>query len=260
MLVKLTPKEAFNIPVEAEIIKPDNFAGKGKSEIESIIVWHGNKEVMLGSLFDVEVEGVDDKDKKKIKILIEGDASRIKRIGERMTSGEIVINGSVDMHCGALMSGGKIIINGDADAWAGREMRGGEIVVEGNAGNYLGAGYWGAEKGMRGGLVRVKGSAGNYVGEHMRGGEIIIGGSVGLLPGLNMSGGKITIEGDAVLPGGEMKSGTLVVKGKVLEMLPSFRFEGTEVLDSIELKKFTGDLTRGGSGTLYVNSIPEESR
>lgn len=256
MLVKLTPKKAFKIPVEAEVIKPDNFAGKNKSEIESIVIWHGNKEVMLGSLFDVEVQGVDDKE--KIKILIEGDASRIKRIGERMTSGEITINGNVDMHCGALMSGGKIIVHGDADAWAGREMRGGELVMEGNASHYLGAGYWGAEKGMRGGLIHVKGSAGNYVGEHMRGGEIIVEGSVGLLPGVNMSGGKIVIEGDAILPGGEMKSGMLVVKGKVLEMLPSFRFEGKEVLDSIELKKFTGDLAKGGSGTLYVNSIPEE--
>ena len=256
MLVKLIPKKDFRIPVEAEAIKPYNFAGKGKSEIESIAVWHGNKEVMLGSLFDVEIEGVDDKE--ETKILIDGDASRIKRIGERMTSGEITINGNVDMHCGAMMSGGKIIVNGDADAWAGREMRGGELVVEGNASNYLGAGYWGVEKGMRGGVIRVKGSAGDYVGEHMWGGEIIVKGNAGLLPGLNMSGGKIIIEGDAILPGGEMKGGMLVIKGKVLEMLPSFRFEGMEILDSIELKKFTGDLARGGSGTLYVNLVPEE--
>ncbi len=255
MQVTLTPKKAFKVPVEAEAIKPDNFAGKGKSEIESIALWHGNKEVKLGSLFDVKVEGVD---KEGAKIVIEGDASRIKRIGEGMTSGEITINGNVDMHCGAMMSGGKVIVKGDADAWAGREMRGGELVVEGNAGNYLGAGYWGVEKGMRGGVIRVKGDAGDYVGGHMGGGEIIVKGSAGLLPGLNMSGGKIIIEGDVTLPGGEMKNGMIVIKGKVLEMLPSFRFEGTEIIDSLKLKKFTGDLTRGGSGTLYVNIIPEE--
>ncbi|NYT00793.1 MAG: formylmethanofuran dehydrogenase subunit C [Methanocellales archaeon] len=256
MLVKLTPKKAFRIPVEAENIKPDNFAGKGKSGIESITVCHGNKEVILGSLFDVEVKGVGNE--KETKILIDGDASRIKRIGERMTSGEITINGNVDMHCGALMSGGKIIVNGDADAWAGREMRGGEIMVEGNAGHYLGAGYWGVEKGLRCGIIRVKGNAGDYVGEHMAGGEIVVQGSAGLLPGLNMSGGKIMIEGDAILPCGEMKKGIMIIKGKILEMLPSFRFDGTEVIDSIELKKFTGDLAIGGSGTLYANFVSEE--
>lgn len=256
MLVKLIPKNAFRIPVEAEVIKPDNFAGKGKSEIESITVWHGNKEVTLGSLFDVEVKGVDDKE--ETKIIIEGDTSRIKRLGEKMTSGEMTINGNVDMHCGAMMSGGKIIVNGDVDSWAGREMMGGELVVEGNAGNYLGAGYWGAEKGMRGGLIRVKGNAGDYVGKHMVGGEIVVEGSTGLLPGLNMSGGKIIIGVDAVLPCGEMKKGIMVIKGKVLDMLPSFRFDGMEVLDSLELKKFTGDLAIGGSGTLYANFVPEE--
>ncbi len=256
MLVKLTLKNAFRIPVEAEVIKPDNFAGKDEKEIESIKVWHGNKEVTLGSLFDVEVKGF--KDKEETKIIIEGDTSRIKRLGEKMTFGEMIINGNVDMHCGAMMSGGKIIVNGNVDAWAGREMMDGELVVEGNAGNYLGAGYWGAEKGMRGGLIRVKGNAGDYVGGHMAGGEIVVKGSAGLLPGLNMLGGKILIEGDAILPGGEMKSGMLVIKGKVLDMLPSFRFEGMETLDSLELKKFTGDLTVGGSGALYANFVPEE--
>ncbi|MDI6889103.1 MAG: formylmethanofuran dehydrogenase subunit C [Methanocellales archaeon] len=255
MRVTLTPKKDFKVPVEAETIKPDNFAGKNKSEIESIALWHGNKEVKLGSLFDVKVEGVN---KEETKIVIEGDASRIKRIGEGMTSGEIMINGNVDMHCGAMMSGGKIIVKGDSDAWAGREMIGGELVVEGNAGNYLGAGYWGAEKGMGGGMIRVHGDAGDYVGGHMGDGEIIVKGSAGLLPGLDMSGGKITIEGNTTLPGGEMKNGMMVIKGKVLEMLPSFRFEGEEIVDSLKLKKFTGDLVRRGSGTLYVNLIPGE--
>jgi formylmethanofuran dehydrogenase subunit C len=256
MLVKLTPKKAFMVPVEAEAIKPDNFAGKSKNEIESVVVWHGNREVTLDSLFDVDVKRVDHKE--ETKVLIEGDASRIKRLGEKMTSGEMTINGNVDMHCGAMMSGGKIIVNGDADAWAGREMIGGELVIGGNAGSYLGAGYWGVEKGMRGGLIRVKGNAGDYVGEHMAGGEIVIEGSAGLLPGLNMSGGKIVIEGDAILPCGEMKKGIMVIKGKVLDMLPSFRFDGMEVIDSLELKKFTGDLAIGGSGTLYANLVPEE--
>lgn len=256
MRVTLTPKKTFKVPIEAEAIKPDNFDGKGKSEIESIAVWHGNKEIKLVSLFDVKIEGMVDKE--ETKIVIEGDASKIKRIGERMTLGEIIINSNVDMHCGAMMSGGKIIVKGDADAWAGREMRDGELVVEGNAGNYLGAGYWGAERGMRGGVIRVHGNAGDYVGGHMSGGEIIVKGSAGLLPGLNMSGGKIMIDGDATLPGGEMKKGMIVIKGKALEMLPSFRFEGAEIIDSLKLKKFTGDLARGGSGTLYVNLIPEE--
>jgi formylmethanofuran dehydrogenase subunit C len=43
-----------------------------------------------------------------------------------------------------------------------------------------------------------------------------------------------------------MKSGTIFVKGKVLEMLPSYKDEGTEEVDGVTYRKYTGDLSRNG--------------
>jgi formylmethanofuran dehydrogenase subunit C len=265
MKVTLKLKEAISIPVEADSVIPDDLP-KDKKKISSISVWYGNEEVELGSLFDIDVEDgskIGQFLKRKsdpssvnqhIKIVFEGSVPRVKRIGEGMSTGEIEINGDVDMHCGAMMKDGEITVRGNADAWAGREMIGGKLIIEGNAGDYLGSAYRGEMVGMKGGEIIVNGDAGDYVGEHMKDGEITVKGNAGILAGLGMTGGKITIEGDATLPGGEMMNGTIIVKGKVLEMLPSFRYEGNEKLDGVEFKKYTGDLAmRGkGKGTLYV--------
>jgi formylmethanofuran dehydrogenase subunit C len=89
--------------------------------------------------------------------------------------------------------------------------------------------------------------------EAMTAGEIIVKGNVRLLAGVLNWGGTIVIEGDTTLPGGEMKSGTTFVKGKVLEMLPSYKDEGTEEVDGVTYRKYTGDLSRNGEGVLYVS-------
>ena len=249
--ITIKPKKSFRIPVDGYIIGPDNLAKKTVDEINSMETWHGNEVVNLGSLFDITVDG--SADPKDTIITLEGDFSRVKRIGSGMGAGSIIVNGDVDMHCGAMMNGGSITVKGNADSWVGREMKGGELLIEGNAGDYVGSAYRGETAGMKGGKIVVKGNVRDYLGEHMSDGEIEVGGNAGILSGLNMSGGKITIEGNADLPGAEMTNGTVIVKGKV-EMLPSFRCEGSESVDSIEFKKYTGDLAvRGtGKGTLYV--------
>ena len=249
--ISIKPKKSFKIPVDGYIIGPDNLSKKTAEEINSLETWHGNEVVKLGSIFDITVEG--SADPENTIITMEGDFSRVKRIGAGMGNGKIIVNGDVDMHCGAMMSGGSITIKGNADSWIGREMRGGEILIEGNAGDYVGSSYRGETVGMKGGKIVVQGNVGDYLGDHMSNGEIEVKKNAGLLAGLNMSGGKITIEGNAELPGAEMTNGTVIVKGEV-EMLPSFKSEGTESLDSIEFKKYTGDLAvRGtGKGTLYV--------
>ena len=66
-------------------------------------------------------------------------------------------------------------------------------------------------------------------------------------------GGTIVIEGDTTLPGVEMKSGTIFVKGAVLEVLPSYKDEGTEEVDGVAYQKYAGDLSRNGEGVLYVS-------
>ncbi len=248
-IVTLKPRTEFKISVEAENISPDKFASKTENEIQSIEVWMGNHKTRMGELFSVKVE--DSGAAADTKIIMEGDFSRVKRIGEGMTAGLVMIKGNVDMHLGAKMSGGKISVSGNVDSWAGREMKGGELVIEGNAGYYLGAGYRGETCGMRGGKIVVLGNALDFVGEHMCGGEIIVKGNAGILPGLSNNGGKIVIEGSTSRPGSEMAKGTIIVGG-VDEMMPVFKPEGTEAVEGVVYRKYTGDIIVNGKGVLYV--------
>ncbi len=247
--VTIKPKEGFKISVEAENVSPDKLAGKTGKEIQSLEVWIGNQKTTLGDLFSVKVEGSGAA--ADTKLVMEGDFSRVKRIGEGMSAGLIIIKGNADMHLGAKMSGGKITVSGNVDSWAGREMKGGEIIIEGDAGYYLGAGYRGETCGMRGGKITVLGSALDFLGEHMCGGEIIVKGNAGLLPGLSNNGGKIVIEGSTSRPGSEMAKGTIIV-GAVDEMMPVFKSEGTEVVDGVTYRKYVGDVIVNGKGVLYV--------
>lgn len=248
--VTIKPKKEIRISTEAENISPDIFASKTEKEIQSLEAWVGNQKTTIGELFSVKVEG--SSPAADTKIVMEGDFSRVKRIGEGMTAGLVIINGNVDMHIGAKMSGGKISVKGNVDSWAGREMKGGELIVEGNAGYYLGAGYRGESCGMRGGKITVMGNALDYVGEHMCGGEIIVMGNTGILPGLSNNGGKIVIEGNTSRPGSEMSKGTIIINGTVDEMMPVFKLEGSETLDGVTYKKYTGDVTANGKGLLYI--------
>lgn len=248
--VTIKPKKEIKISVEAENISPDKFAGRSEKDIQSLEAYLGNHKTTLGELFSIKVEGSGTA--ADTKIVMEGNFSRVKRIGEGMTAGLIMIKGNVDMHLGAKMSGGKITLSGNADSWAGREMKGGELIIEGNAGYYLGAGYRGETCGMRGGKITVMGSALDFLGEHMCGGEIIVKGNAGILAGISNNGGKIVIEGNTNRPGSEMAKGTIIVNGTVAEMMPVFKAEGTEAVEGVTYKKYTGDVIVGGKGVLYV--------
>jgi formylmethanofuran dehydrogenase subunit C len=249
--VTLVPKEQFKISVEAETITPDNFAGKSADEIGEVVAYEGNTPRPLSELFDIKVKGTADA-ADEVKIEINGNVNRVKRIGEGMTAGRIMINGDVDMRCGAKMKGGIITIKGNADSWVGQEMTGGEINVQGDAAYYVGAGYRGEACGMRGGKITVFGNANDFVGEHMCGGEIVIKGNAGIMPGLSNKGGRIVIEGDTDMPGSEMTKGTIIVKGNVRDMMPVFQREGIEAVDGVEFTKYVGDVVVGGKGELFV--------
>ncbi len=248
--VTIKPKNDIKISVEAENISPDKFAGKSEKDIQSLEAYLGNQKTTLGELFSIKVEGTGAA--ADTKIVMEGNFSRVKRIGEGMTAGLLMIKGNVDMHLGAKMSGGKITLSGNADSWAGREMKGGELIIEGDARYYLGAGYRGETCGMRGGKITVMGNALDFLGEHMCGGEIIVKGNAGILAGISNNGGKIVIEGNTSRPGSEMAKGTIIVNGTVAEMMPVFKLEGTEAVDGVTYKKYTGDVIVGGKGVLYV--------
>ena len=278
--IKLKLKKEPNYPLEAEIITPDIFAGKSAADIKKLIVYHGNEERSLGEFFDVSGNGSEVKD---TKITIEGDLSNIKRIGEKMTGGEIIINGNVGMHVGNNMSGGKISVNGNADDWAGAMLKGGELEIIGDAGHYVGAAYRGFWKGMQNGLIKVKGKIGNEALSWVNGSKpgkrfpTLVCGGAGSFLGIHSHGGTIIIEGDCDrCVGADQVRGTIVVKGKISRILPSFKKLGKvkeiELMNGEKIKgnfieysgdhsveknhskidKKTGEISNSSNGRLFV--------
>jgi len=243
--IKLKLKKEPEYPLEAEVISPDQFGGKSAAQIKKLIVYHGNEEKTLGDFFDVTGNGSEIND---IKIVIDGKLSNVKRIGEKMTGGEIIINSNVGMHVGNNMSGGKILVNGNADDWAGAMLKGGELEITGDAGNYVGAAYRGFWKGMLNGLIKVKGKIGNEALSWVNGSKpakrfpTLICGSASSFLGIHSHGGTIIVEGDCDrCIGADQVRGTIVVKGKITRILPSFKKLG----EVKELELMNGEIIKG---------------
>ena len=255
----LKPKAQPEVPLDADNITPDAFAGKRIDEIKDIEIWFGNEKVPISDFFDVEGESAENAS--EIKIIIDGDVEKTKRIGEGMTTGEIVIKGDTNKYVGANMTGGKITVEGNAGTWAGIDMMGGELTIMGNAGDYVGSAYRGDWRGMSGGVLTVYGNVGNEIAEYMLGGKLVVKGNVAIMPGVHMNGGTLIIEGNVkARTGGEMKGGIIVVKGHIDEFLAGFEFLGVEKNPEIEGEviegnffKFKGDYaTKGASGIVYA--------
>jgi formylmethanofuran dehydrogenase subunit C len=202
-----------------------------------------------------QVEG--DEDSAKIEetfIRLDGDFSRVKRLAENMSGGQVEVYGNVGMHAGSIMNGGILRIDGDAGDWLGREMRGGKITISGNAGNYVGSGYRGEKCGMRGGEIEIGGNAGVLLGERMCGGSIIVYGDVGDFPGSTNQGVSIFIGGSTYFPGAEMAKGTITVRGQA-RLLPSFQKMDVVDIRGIKYQKFIGDLVENGKGELFLAEV-----
>jgi formylmethanofuran dehydrogenase subunit C len=257
--IVLTPKEQPEVPIEANVITPDYFAGKNLEEIENIAIWNGNRQFRLKEFFDVSGETADNAS--EIKIIIDGDVYNTKRIGQGMSAGEIIVKGNANMYVGADMTGGKLTIEGNTGSWAGQDMKGGELTIMGDSADYVGSAYRGDWRGMSGGLITVHGNVGNEIAEFMLGGKMVIKGNAAIMPGIHMNGGLLIIEGNVVArTGGEMKGGTIVVKGIIDEFLAGFEYLGVEKDIEVEgelikgaFHKFKGDLaTKGSSGIVYA--------
>ncbi len=256
--IVLKPKEQPTTSLEAEVINPDVFAGKEIKEIEDLEVFFGNKRGKLGDFFNVSGKKV--ADAAKLRIVIDGDVGRTKRIGQEMGAGEIVIKGNSDMYLGARMKGGRIVLHGDAESFTGLQMRGGELIIKGNAGSYIGAAYRGDWRGMRGGIIVVEGDIGAEAGEFMRGGKIHVKGNAGDFLGLHMSKGLIVLEGKAKSRLAAQMTGGDIVAGGVDQILPGFKNKG-EVKDlKLDGEAFKGTYTKysgdhaefKGHGNLYL--------
>ena len=225
--IKLMIKKDSKMPIEADSITPDNFAGKSIEEIKKLVVYNGNEMFSIGDFFEVSGKSGELND---LKIIIDGDVSNVKRIGEKMTGGEIVINGNVGMHVGNQMEGGKILVNGNADDWAGAMLQGGELEITGDAGNYVGAAYRGYWKGMQNGVIKVNGKVGHESMLWARSSKaankfpMLYCGSAEAFLGIHNHGGTIIVEGDVDrCVGADQAWGTIVIKGKVTRKLPSYK-------------------------------------
>lgn len=267
----IRPKTEFEVPVEAEVISPDILMEKSPDEMGNLPVFLGNRKFSLKELFSIEGPP-------SLNILLEGDFSKVKKIGYGMTRGKIHIKGDVGMHTGATMKGGEIWIEGNASDWLGAEMIGGLIRVNGNVGNFPGATYWGGKFGMNRGTILIFGNAGNEVGKKMRRGLIAIKGTSGDFVGGGMIGGTIFVFSEVGLrPGGEMKRGSIVLfqenSPSPPELLPTFTYNCTynPIFLRLYLKtlkdfgfpvkeeyirgnyrRFSGDLVELGKGEILI--------
>ncbi|KUG20867.1 formylmethanofuran dehydrogenase (tungsten) subunit c [hydrocarbon metagenome] len=221
--VTATIKNQPDLYLEVENLTPDAFAGKSLAEIAALPAHIGNTEVSLGDYFTFS--GSAGKTAAETKIVVNGDLSRVKYIGMRMTAGEILVNGNTDMYTGAWMQGGRILVKGNVASFAGTGMKGGELIVDGDAGDYLGAAYRGDWRGMQAGRIHVKGNAGSDIGYYMNGGEIVVDGDVDVHVGTHAEGGKIVVKGNAKSRvGGQMVEGEIYVFGSIDVMMPGFAY------------------------------------
>jgi formylmethanofuran dehydrogenase subunit C len=216
-----------DLPLEAEQIRPDLLGGIGLAEIYALPLLYGNQtieagEFLRGEIRETEADKADKEGDSGVTLILRGDFRRVKRLGQGMKSGELIVEGPAGFHTGTEMSGGRIVIRGDAGDWLGAHMTGGVIHVHGNAGHWAGAAYRGKTQGMRGGTIIIHGGAGRMTGSKMRGGLIVVRGDCLEFPGYCMNAGTILVTGQSGRHiGSGMVRGTIIVR-EGHELLPTF--------------------------------------
>jgi len=255
-MITLTPKKIFDVPIQAPCITPENFAGKPLKEIATLPVTEGNRNLTLSDLFQIELTPDSSNN-----ITLNGECSKVKRVGQSMTTGEITINGNIGMHTGEKMVGGKITVNGNSGGWTGSEMKKGTIEIHGDAGDYTASPYRGNDLGMKGGLITVDGNVGTDVGCYLKGGIIKIKGNAGRFLGFHMSEGAIYVEKDCDVRTGALMTGGKIIVGGTLEILPSFTIDSIKPKVKVDSTTtitgpfyvFLGDLSEHGTGKIFAN-------
>lgn len=271
-VVTLRLKESSTIPIEADNICPDLFAGRNRAGISALPAFYGRRKVTLGDLFTVEGQHSD-------SIVVEGDLRHVKKIGRYMSQGHILIKGEVGSHLGAYMRGGDITVEGNAADWVAAHMQGGRIWIQGNAGNYLGAAYPGEKRGVNKGLIVVEGNTGRAVGAKMSRGMIVVAGDTGEFVGANMVAGSILILGHlGARAGAGNKRGSIIALGEAEEVIPTYRYEcrfqpvflraflknvrdwGLQIPPELingAFRRYTGDITSLGKGEILIYDQPK---
>jgi len=219
--VTLTIKKQPDLFLEAECFTPDALAGKKETEITELPVYIGKTVEKIGDYFTVSGDAGPSAD--TTRLIFNGDFTRVKYIGSKMSAGEVIVNGDADMYVGSWMSGGKLTVNGNVGHFAATEMSGGELIITGNVGNYLAASYRGDWRGMTKGRILVNGNVGSDCATFMLGGEIEIGGNIDVHVMTHADGGKVIIHGNAKSRlGGQATRGEIYLFGTVDVMMPGY--------------------------------------
>jgi formylmethanofuran dehydrogenase subunit C len=209
-------REAPDQRLDLSPLIPQNLAGKTAAEIASIELQTTRIRVTAGDVFRI---GEGD----PATILIEGGSARFDRVGLRMASGSIRVEGEVGVEAGRLMSGGRLTIRGDAGPFAGSRMKGGALDIEGDAGERLGGPASGETVGMSGGVLHARGDVGARAGDRLRRGFILVEGRAGPYAGSRMIAGTLAIGGEAGdLPGYLMGRGTILLGRGATLFSPTF--------------------------------------
>ena len=210
-------------PVSGHSLRPDVLATVSGAEAARIDVAVGNGSAETGELFAIAGDASDG------LLILEGDLSNVRGIGEGMTTGAITIRGDAGPGLGVRMKGGTIDVLGSVGPSAGSGMLGGVLRIRGNAGGNLGGSEPGARVGMREGVIFVEGDAGDDVGIGMRRGLIAVSGACGDGTGRGMIAGSVFGFGRIGRnPGLGMKRGTIVVYGANPRIGPTFARGGRE--------------------------------
>jgi formylmethanofuran dehydrogenase subunit C len=264
LVLRLRAEPALRLDLSP--LTPELLAGQSADAIARTPLRYGRRSVPAGEWFDVRGTAGSD-------LLIEGDGTRLDRIGADMQNGAIRVEGSAGAYLGIGMRGGRIEVSGSVDAYAGCGLVGGLVRIAGDAGDFAGAALPGEHRGMRGGVLIVAGRLGDRAGDHMRRGLILaeggcgdycgarmMGGTIATLgpcgsrPGFAMQRGTLLLAGPGPSPGptfndaGELAYGFLVLLARSWKELPS-RFASLS-RSSIRGRRWIGDLAFGGQGEL----------
>lgn len=198
-------KSSPSLPVDVAAICLECLRGRTVTEVAQLPIWHGNRSVACGELFEISGSCDDE------FLVWVGDCRKVKSIGAKLSHGAIRVEGDAGMWLGAGMTGGEICVTGNSGDWTGAEMRGGRIEIRGHAGHHAGGSRPGSKRGMTGGEIFIHGDAGDAAGVRMRRGLIAVSGSIGASAGAGMIAGTIVAGGDCgPEPGRGMKRGTLL--------------------------------------------------
>lgn len=262
--LKTQPKQS----VDMSPITPDLLADKSLAEIQAIPLQCGKQQLRADALF--EITGSDSSQ------LVIHSSEKLNylgaKLGLKLKSGNITIQGNTGAYLGLQMKSGAITLHGNAEAFAACEMAGGLLHVHGNVGDFLGGALPGNRKGMRGGTVIVTGNAGDRAGDQMRRGMILIEGNVGSYCASRMLAGTIGVMGKmGVYLGFGMRRGTLLLFNSPA-LSPTIQDSGSHTLPFLKLmfksmrglpskfaqlennrvRRFAGDVAVDGKGEILV--------